>query len=391
MGEVEREAYITGWGVCLPNPPVDNTRIEDVLGRLEHQSAAVKRRVLMNNGITSRHYAIDPDTGAATHTNASLTAEAVRTLSRNTGFAVGEMQTLACGTSSPDQIIPSHASMVHAELDSRPCEVAYFSGVCCSGVSALKYGYLNVLTGMADNAVVTGSELASPSLRASHFHSQLSVGTAPEEDHPLLPFSHEFLRWMLSDGAGALLITRAPRSTGPSLRIDWVDLVSYANESEVCMYFGLEKQEGGRTRSWRTVNDGETLFRGGFLSLAQDVRVLSHRLPVLMKSAIRRMSDRRGLSPADVDWLLPHYSSQWFRQRLFDGLDEIGFMIPWERWFTNLSTKGNTGSAAMYIMLEELMSSGKVSAGQRILCMVPESSRMLFGFVHLTVIRAPGS
>ena len=38
------DAFVTAWGVCLPNPPVDNDRIEDVLGRIESQSAAVKRR-----------------------------------------------------------------------------------------------------------------------------------------------------------------------------------------------------------------------------------------------------------------------------------------------------------------------------------------------------------
>ena len=32
--------------------------------------------------------------------------------------------------------------------------------------------------------------------------------------------------------------------------------------------------------------------------------------------------------------------------------------IPCERWFTNLTTKGNTGAASIYIMLEELVASG---------------------------------
>ena len=134
------------------------------------------------------------------------------------------------------------------------------------------------------------------------------------------------------------------------------------------------------------MDDEATLFRDGFLSLSQDVRVLNDRLPALMKTAIRQMVEKRGLEPDNVDWLLPHYSSQYFRQRLYDGLVEVGFEIPWERWFTNLSSKGNTGSAAIYIMLEGLMSSGVVQRGQRILGMVPESSRMLFGFVHLTVV-----
>jgi 3-oxoacyl-[acyl-carrier-protein] synthase-3 len=109
-------------------------------------------------------------------------------------------------------------------------------------------------------------------------------------------------------------------------------------------------------------------------------------MPVLMRAAISRMKEKRGLSAASVDWLLPHYSSQWFRQRLYDGMAGLGFEIGWERWFSNLTTKGNTGSAAIYIMLEELMTSGRVSRGQRVLGIVPESARMAFAFVHFTVV-----
>src|SRR5690606_38476390 len=138
--------------------------------------------------------------------------------------------------------------------------------------------------------------------------------------------------------------------------------------------------------SWRTVDDEARLYSGGYLSLSQDVRVLNDRLPELLKLAFARMQARRGLVPERIDWLLPHFSSNWFRQRLHDGLVESGFAVPWERWFTNLATKGNTGSAAFYIMLEELMTSGLARRGQHILSIVPESSRMLFAFLHFTVV-----
>jgi 3-oxoacyl-[acyl-carrier-protein] synthase-3 len=381
-----RNAYVTGWGASLPNEPVDNAHIEVVLGQVKSQSAAVKRRVLMNNGIVMRHYAIDPVTRAITHTNAELTAEAIRNLCRNSGFSTKDIQCLASGTSSADQVIPGHASMVHAALDCPPCEIISPGGVCCAGISALKYAFLNVAAGDSDNAVATGSELASPSLRASHFDPQIKPADDDTGDPALVPFSNEFLRWMLSDGAGALLIESEPRSNTPSLRIDWVDITSFAHESDVCMYFGLHKNDDGTIEGYRTVDDDTRFFRDGFLSLAQDVRVLNNRLPELMKTAIGRMKKKRGLTPACVDWLVPHYSSQWFRQRLYDGMADLGLEIPWERWFTNLTTKGNTGSAAIYIMLEELMSSGRVSRGQRILGIVPESARMLFGFAHFTVV-----
>ncbi len=380
------EAFVTGWGVSLPNAPVDNAHIEAVLGHIESQSAAVKRRVLINNGIETRYYAVDPATGEVTHTNAGMTADAIRALCRDAGLDPAAIACLACGSSSADQVIPSHASMVHAELGTPPCEIISPTGVCCAGVSALKYAALNVSAGLLPNAVATGSELASLSLRASHFEPQIRLNVSEVDDHPMLPFSNEFLRWMLSDGAGALLVEPKPRTDRPSLRIDWIDILSYASESEVCMYFGLQKAEDGSTNSWRTIDDEAQLYRGGYLSLSQDVRVLNDRLPALMKRSFARMRERRGIEAGQVDWLLPHFSSNWFRQRLFDGLAESGFAIPWERWFTNLATKGNTGSAAIYIMLEELMASGRVRPGQRILGIVPESSRMLFGFLHFTVV-----
>ncbi len=380
------DAFVTGWGVSLPNAPVDNARIEAVLGHIEAQPAAVKRRVLINNGIEARHYAIDPETGAVTHTNAELTAEAVLALCRDAGLDPADIACLACGTSSADQVIPGHASMVHAALRTPPCEIVSPGGVCCAGVSALKYAALNVAAGLLPNAVATGSELASPSLRASHFEPQIRLNASDVDDHPMLPFSNEFLRWMLSDGAGALLVEPAPRPDRLSLRIDWIDVLSYANESEVCMYFGLRKDDDGAVTSWRTVDDEARLYSGGYLSLSQDVRVLNDRLPELLKLAFARMQARRGLVPERIDWLLPHFSSNWFRQRLHDGLVESGFAVPWERWFTNLATKGNTGSAAFYIMLEELMTSGLARRGQHILSIVPESSRMLFAFLHFTVV-----
>ena len=86
-------------------------------------------------------------------------------------------------------------------------------------------------------------------------------------------FATDFLRWMLSDGAGAFLVTREP-SSSLSLKIDWLDILSYAPESEVCMYYGLKKEDDGSTVSYRRVKDPVQFCKDGFLNLAQDVAVL---------------------------------------------------------------------------------------------------------------------
>src|SRR5262245_18484987 len=164
-------AYITGLGIYLPNPAVDNGRVEDVLGMVDQRPSRLKEVILARNGIQTRHYAIDPETGEQTHTNAELTAEAIRALADTTGFSLNDLQLLACGSSSPDQFIPNHAAMVHGLIRCPPCELVSTAGVCCSGMTALKYGALSVSAGATTNALVTASELASAVLRASHFES----------------------------------------------------------------------------------------------------------------------------------------------------------------------------------------------------------------------------
>jgi len=63
-----------------------------------------------------------------------------------------------------------------------------------------------------------------------------------------------------------------------------------------------------------------------------------------------------------------------------------GCMIPEERWFTNLYDKGNVGAAALFLMIDDLMRSGRLEPGQRILCAVPESGQCIMAYAGLTVV-----
>ena len=161
------KVYITGTSTFLPNAPVGNDEIENILGMVGGKPSRARRIVLRNNGIRQRYYAIDPATGQATHTNAALTAEAVRRLGD-----IGPIDCLATGTSRPDQLMPNHGVMVHGELGISACEVVSTAGICVSGLTALKYAYLAVLAGDAQNAVATGSELASAGLHARNFEGR---------------------------------------------------------------------------------------------------------------------------------------------------------------------------------------------------------------------------
>ena len=362
--------YITRSAAALPNAPVENDAVEAILGQVGERPSRARRVVQRNNGIRRRYYAIDPATGEPSHSNAGLTAQAIRGLAGN-GFALEDIACLACGTSNADQLLPNHAVMVHGELGSPACEVVATAGVCLSGTTALKYGWMSVLSGCSRNAVVSGSELASMVLRTQNYR------------HAELSFEEDFLRWMLSDGAGALLLEPSPRR-GLNLRIDWIDLFSYAHELPACMYMGAEKEADGRLRGWLRYSPAEREGNAVF-SLKQDVRLLNEAVvDYTLVKPLQRVVAKRSLTAEKVDWFLPHMSSEYFRRSVADGLARAGLPIAPERWFTNLATVGNTGAAAIYLMLDELLRSGRVRAGQRLLCVVPESGRFSSGFVGLT-------
>ncbi|MCK7498066.1 MAG: hypothetical protein MZW92_50685 [Comamonadaceae bacterium] len=74
------KAYITDIAGFLPNALVGNDDIEAVLGMVNGRPSRLRRITLRNNGIQTRHYAIDWKSGRFTHTNAQLAADAVRAL-----------------------------------------------------------------------------------------------------------------------------------------------------------------------------------------------------------------------------------------------------------------------------------------------------------------------
>ncbi len=383
------DAYITAVEAFLPGRAVDNKAIDLYLGTTDRISSRTRRMVLASNGIDTRYYAIDPQTGLATHTNAQLVAEAVGRLRPWKASSRDRIHCLCCGTSSPDQMMPGHASMVHGELGGGPCEVVSTAGICLTGITALKYGAMAVALGLSENAVATGSELASSFMRSDFF---AHAGAGADNDgvdgagHAAFSFEENFLRWMLSDGAGAVLIEKRPGAS-PSLRIEWIEISSRAHQLEPCMYAGCIKQADGSLTGWREAVRQGLAAASGVFTVKQDAKLLNREvLPSLVGAALPPIIERYNLRPEDIDWFLPHYSSAFFREPLYRQLCDIGFAVPPDRWFTNLAGKGNTGSASFFIMLEELFHSGRLQTGDRILGVIPESGRFSVGYVLLRVV-----
>jgi 3-oxoacyl-[acyl-carrier-protein] synthase-3 len=379
-----RSVYITATAAVLPGAPVSNDEMEQVLGQAGGRPSRARRTILRSNGIKSRHYAIDPATGKATHNNAQLTAAAVRKLGEQ--VVMPPIDILACGTSIPDQVMPNHASMVQGELGLPACEVMATSGVCLAGITALKYAFVTVAGGLHSNAVATGSDVPSPVLSAGNFSAEIEAKVDGLEKQPELAFEKDFLRWMLSDGAGAFLLQDKPREGASNLRIDWIETFSYAGEMETCMYAGAAKNEDGSVTGWAAMTPQQR-EASSVMAIKQDVRLLNENIiHYTVERPLPGIVQKYQLRPDDIDYFLPHYSSEYFRDKVYAGMLNAGFDVPQDRWFTNLTSKGNTGAASMYIMIDELAHSGDLTAGQRLLCWIPESGRFSSGFMHLTVV-----
>lgn len=376
------KTYITRVAKFLPNEPVGNDEMEEYLGKIKGLRSKSKALVLRNNGIKQRYYALDKN-GKSTHSNLDLIVEAIKQLT-DEGFNLKDIELIACGTASPDQQMPSTSSMVHGALNIDPIDAVTTTGSCNSSMWGLNYAWMSILTGKVKNAVCTGSEKTSSWLYSKNFEEE-SKHLEALGKNPYIAFEKDFLRWMLSDGAGAVLLQNEPAKDGPSLQIDWIEIKSFANEAKACMYSGAVKDEQGDLIPWRDIEPQEWLNQSVF-ALKQDAKLLQQNVTKFGGLFLKELVEKYNLDTTKIDHFLAHISSFFFQSKIDESLKEVGITIPEDAWFLNLDRVGNVGSASAFIMLEELFNTKKLKKGETVILMVPESARFSYTYVHLTVV-----
>lgn len=374
-----KRCYITSVGKFLPGEPVSNEQMELRLGQIGGKPSQLREKVLRQNQIKQRYYAID-DSQQSMFSNAQMAAQAVRDACRRVQLDLNQIDLLVAATSQGDLPLPGFASMVHGELKTAPCEIATMHGICASSVLGLRHAALAIGAGEASNAACVASEFASRLLKASRYEKQ-GFG-----DENRLSFESEFLRWMLSDGAGAFLLSDEPREKGISLEVETIHIKSYAGHCPPCMFVGnKEEVHGDRPVGWLDHPDYESASAAGAINLHQSVRMLDDVVRICV-NGVFELIEQGKLDPKSIDWWATHYSSHLFREQACELFARGGLPLPQDRIFSNLSTCGNIGSASFPVMIEELFWSGQLEPGQRLLCIIPESGRFLFGYVVLKVV-----
>jgi 3-oxoacyl-[acyl-carrier-protein] synthase-3 len=375
---MNRPAFISATGQCLPGEPVGNAQMANHIGIMSEEGLRMGRLFLRRNRIRTRHYAMRAD-GTSDWTLAKLGAAAVADCLGRAGLDRKALTYLASATTQNDFMVPGLASGIQAEALLPPLEIASLQSVCASALMALKAAWREIGSGEHETALAVGAEFSSRYFQPGHYR-----GTDTMQADGTLPADAEFLRWTLSDGAAAALIEPRPAAKGISLRIDWISLRSFADRFPHCMTGGAIRTADGIV-PWSQAASIEEAARAGAFQLRQDVEVLGRMLPVWI-GEMMRLVDLGKIHPDRVDWFVCHYSAHNFREELIALARRAGCMIDEAKWFTNLYEKGNVGAASLFLLLDDLLRSGRVEPGQTILCAIPESGRCIMGYAQMTAV-----
>ena len=363
--------YIQSAGYHLPGEPVDNEAMDDFIAPLNRISLRIKNKILAENGIKTRHYAIDKN-GETKTSHTKLAANAIHDCLKRANATLNDVSLLAVGSSGSDALIPGFATMVQGELGAPPMETLSSLGVCAAGISAIEFSAQSIELGAHQQALVATAEMPSRIFKKSRFAPR---GYSSD-------FDAHFLRWMLSDGAGALLLTDKPVAhKNVRIKINWIHQKSFAGDYPVCMQLGLTED---RSKSFLDFPSSSEAEAAGALSLRQDIRLLPHLFDVSIHEYVKLVHDG-WITSNEIDHFLCHYSSARFIPVVEELLDKAGLTIPRERWYSNLATRGNTGSASIFIMLAEFLDTHEVKPGEKIFCFIPESGRMTAAYMLLEV------
>lgn len=369
-----QRVYVESAGFFMPGEPVPNERLDAFIAPVNRFSERIKRRILAENGIRQRHYAID-ERGGTLYSNAQLAAGAIRDCMQRCNARLADASLLVSGSSGGDVVMPGFANMVQGELAAPPMETTSVHGICAAGVSAVQVAAQGVELGAHHRALAVASELPSRLFKRSRY---------AVEGYDC-DFDSHFLRWMLSDGAGAVLLSDGAPSLGGSsglrLRLQWTHHRAFSGDYPVCMQLGLT-QDGQRGHfefgSWAEAE------KGGALSLRQNLRLLPHLFDIGIHEYAELVRDG-WVEPERVDHFLCHYSSAKFIPVVEELMRKAGLAIPRERWYSNLAWRGNTGAASILVMLAEFLRTQQPQPGARIFCYVPESGRFTAAYMMLTV------
>ncbi|MCL6679596.1 ketoacyl-ACP synthase III [Sphingomonas sp. RG327] len=294
-------SVIAGVGSALPKRRVTNDELAETVDTSD--SWIVER-----TGIRSRYIAGEGETTATLARDAALSAL------EQAGLVPTDIGLIVLATATPDQTFPSSATKVQAMLGIDDCVAFDVHAVCTGFLYALTVADSMLRSGTAKRALVIGAETFSR----------------------LLDWEDRATCVLFGDGAGALVLEAKESEDG----ILATRLHADGRHNDLLFVDGGPSTTGtvGKLRM-----KGREVFRHAVINLAE---VLSEVLAAA------------GLTPADVDWVVPHQANA----RILDATSrKLG--LPREKVIVTVDKHANTSAASVPLAFDTAIRDGRIKRG----------------------------
>jgi 3-oxoacyl-[acyl-carrier-protein] synthase III len=371
---VPERVFIIGTGEFLPGEPVPFEQIDEVLGELTLAPAAVRRfvestRPVMQELLDIRqvHFAIDPKTKEFTEDNVTMAVKAARLALGAAGVEPAEVELICYGSAHQDQM-PTASVRIQEALGIKACAELGIHANCTSAYKALYLAHQLLRAGQHRTALVVSAGISSSELRASYLNQAL------------IDRESIFLRWFLSDGAGALVLSADP-ARAHGLEVEHTYIESVGGEKPSMMFNG---------RPALYLNPKEEYERG-LHHLRQSFRnalssgVFQEEGGSVFFKGLKRMLERAGIRPESIKVFQVNLPAKHIVGSIMDECRTIG--IPASALFTRLDQEGYCGPPMPFICLNRIVAEGKLLPGDRVVSFVTEVSK--FMQAGYSVVRVP--
>ncbi|HWT11872.1 MAG TPA: beta-ketoacyl-ACP synthase III [Allosphingosinicella sp.] len=297
-----RRSVILGTGSALPPRRVTNAELAE---RVETTHEWIFERT----GIEARHIAADGETTATLATEAALKAIDAA------GIEAAQIGLIVLATATPDQTFPASATRVQTALGIDDCIAFDVQAVCTGFLYALSIADNMVKGGMADHALVIGSETFSR----------------------ILDWEDRATCVLFGDGAGALVL-RAEETADRGILATRLHADGRHND---LLYVDGGVSTTGTVGKLRM--KGKEVFRHAVVNLAE---VLGETL-----EAAGHRSD-------EVDWVVPHQANK----RILDATARKLGLDP-ARVIVTVDQHANTSAASVPLALDVAVRDGRIKRG----------------------------
>jgi 3-oxoacyl-[acyl-carrier-protein] synthase III len=354
---------VAGTGSYLPGKPVTIDEVDHYLGKLEHAPSKITDWLERMKGLIKQmlevetyYFAIDPVSRQFTDDNISMSVKAANRALADAGLTTGDIDLIVYGSAHQDQM-PTASVRIQEALGIESCGELSIHANCTSAYKALLTAYDMLRIGRYKKALVISSGISSSELRAEYYNQ------------PLVKKEELFLRYFLSDGAGALVLDADP-SNREGLFIDSVVMESVGGKKPPAMF-------NRRPAYWMNPKDE---FNAGFHHLTQmfNEQIRTHFFDddgSVFYKGLKRMIEGNRIDTRRIRFFQVNFPSKHISELVMEECESLG--IPKERLYTKMSSMGYLGPPMVFVCLDRILRDEKLEKNDIILSFVTEVSKFM--------------